>query len=110
LDEGFDHGAIHSFLISYEMARPGGTREAESRARQHFERAVQLSGGQLAAPFVALAEQVSVAKQNKVEFQELLKRALAVDPDARPEQRLENLLMQRRARWLLSRTGELFVE
>ena len=24
LDERFDHGAIHSFLIAYEMARPGG--------------------------------------------------------------------------------------
>ena len=33
----------------------------------------------------------------------LLKRALAVDPDARPEWRLSNLVSQRRARWLLGR-------
>jgi len=40
----------------------------------------------------------------------LLKKALAVDADARPEWRLTNLIMQRRARWLLSREDELFVK
>jgi len=40
----------------------------------------------------------------------LLGRALAVDTDARPEWRLENMIMQRRARWLMQRTDELFVE
>jgi predicted anti-sigma-YlaC factor YlaD len=40
----------------------------------------------------------------------LLKQALAIDPDARPEWRLSNIVMQRRARWLLSREEELFVK
>ena len=39
----------------------------------------------------------------------LLKRALAINPDAKPECRLVNLIMQRRARWLLSRTDQLFL-
>ena len=43
------------------------------------------------------------------EFKELLNRALAINPDAKPEWRLVNLVMQRRARWLLSRTDELFL-
>jgi predicted anti-sigma-YlaC factor YlaD len=57
-----------------------------------------------------LAETVSVQKQDRAEFQSLLNRALAVDPDARPEWRLENILMQRRARWLLAQVDELFAE
>ena len=32
-----------------------------------------------------------------------------VDPDVRPEWRLVNLVMQRRARWLLSRIDDLFL-
>jgi hypothetical protein len=40
----------------------------------------------------------------------MLRRALAVDPDARPEWRLANLVMQRRARWLLAREDDLFLE
>ncbi|HEY2932683.1 MAG TPA: TRAP transporter TatT component family protein [Acidobacteriota bacterium] len=110
LDEKFDLGAIHTFLISYESSRAEGKAEAANRARRHFERAVELSGGRLAGPFVALAESVSVSAQNRAEFQSLLTQALAIDPNARPEWRLANLVMQRRARWLLARVNQFFVE
>jgi hypothetical protein len=36
-------------------------------------------------------------------------KALSVDPDAHPEQRLMNLIAQRRARWLMERIAELFL-
>jgi predicted anti-sigma-YlaC factor YlaD len=110
LDESFDSGAIHGFLISYEPSRPGGEADAPARCRAHFDRVMQLSKGQSAAPLVSLAEAVSVSKQNKKEFMDLLDRALKVDPDARPELRLSNLVMQRRARWLQGRVDKLFVE
>jgi predicted anti-sigma-YlaC factor YlaD len=110
LDPDFDHGAIHSFLINYEQSRPGAAAGAEDRSRKHFERAMQLSGGFQAAPLVSLAENVSQPKQNRKEFESLLNRALAVDVNAKPEYRLANLVMQRRARWLLSRAGQLFAE
>jgi len=110
LDESFDHGAIHGFLISYEMSRPAGGRDAESRARKHFERIVELTQSQQAAPYVALAEAVCVAKQDRAEFEALLHQALAINVAARPEWKLSNVVMQRRARWLLSRTDQLFSE
>ncbi len=109
LNESYDHGAIHSFLITYDISRPGAEGKPEDRARKHFDRAMELCGGQLAGPLVALAEAVSVRNQNVTEFKELLNRALAINPDAKPEWRLVNLVMQRRARWLLSRTDELFL-
>ena len=110
LDESYDQGAIHTFLITYEMSRTGGTHDPVAKAREHFERAVKLSNGQMAGPMVALAESVSVQTQNVSEFKSLLERALAINPDARPESRLVNLVMQRRARWLLSRTDDLFLK
>jgi hypothetical protein len=110
LDEGFDHGAIHSFLITYETVRQGAEGDPYERARKHFDRAMVLSGGSQAGPLVAMAESVSVAKQNRREFQSLLERAIAIDVNARPEYRLVNLVMQRRARWLLSRIDELFLD
>ena len=109
LDETYDHGAIHSFLIALEMGRAGAPAQPEERARKHFDRALALSEGQLAGPFVSLAESVSVQKQNATEFKELLERALAVKTDARPEWRLLNLVMQRRAKWLLGRADQLFL-
>jgi predicted anti-sigma-YlaC factor YlaD len=109
LDEAFDHGAIHSFLISYEMSRRGGTGDPAVRARQHFDRAVELSSGQAAGPYLALAEAVCVQKQDRQGFEKLLQQALAINPDAQPDTRLVNLVMQQRARWLLSRTDELIL-
>jgi hypothetical protein len=109
LDESFDHGAIHGFLIAYEMSRQGAAGDPAARARQHFERAMALSGGQEAAPLLAMAESVAVQKQDVQQFDSLLQQALGIHPDAQPETRLVNLVMQRRARWLLSRKSDLFL-
>lgn len=110
LDEGFDQGSLHTVLISYEGSRPGAHRGWEERARVHFARAVELSRGRRAGPFVALAESVCVQEQKRAEFEELLGKALAIDADASPQTRLENLVLQARARWLLARASELFLE
>jgi predicted anti-sigma-YlaC factor YlaD len=110
LDPDFDFGAIHGFLINYEMARQGARGDPAVRARAHFDREVALTNGQLASPFVSLAEAVSVPADNRAEFESLLQRALAVNPDVRPEWRLQNLIEQKRARWLLSRKDDLFVQ
>lgn len=109
LDEGWGDGAIHSFLINYEMSRSGATGDPAERARQHFDRAVQLAGGKQAGLFVTFAEAVCVEKQNVKQFEELLGQALLINADAYPELRLANLIMQRRARWLLSKKEDLFL-
>jgi predicted anti-sigma-YlaC factor YlaD len=108
LDEAFDRGAIHTFLIGYESVRQGVAGDPAARAREHFTRAMELSGGTDAAPLLALAEAVCVPQQRRSEFETLLKQALRVDIDGANENRLANLVAQRRARWLLSRTEHLF--
>lgn len=110
LDAGYSEGAIHNFLISYEMSRQGVAGDAAARSRKHFERAIQLSEGKSAAPFVSLAEAVTIKKQDAKEFESLLNSALAINPDVNPDTRLLNTIMQRRARWLLSHKSDLFLE
>ncbi len=110
LNDAFGDGALHCFFIAYEMGRPDGKGDAADRARRHFDRALALSGGHQAAPWVALAEEVCVQKQDLQGFRSALDKALAVDVDARPEWRLANLVMQRRARWLLGRADQLFLK
>jgi predicted anti-sigma-YlaC factor YlaD len=39
----------------------------------------------------------------------MLNKALAIDPDKEPANRLVNLLMQERARWLLANEDKLFL-
>ena len=109
LDEDFERGALHSAFVTLESAGEalGGSY---ARAREHFARAVELSDGQDAGPYVALATGVSVAEENRDEFRDLLETALAIDPDEAPENRLLNLIAQKRARVLLDHIDDLFFE
>ena len=109
LDEAWELGSLHDFFITWEGGRSsvGGSLE---KAKQHFDRAVALSDGRRASPYVTWAEVISVGAQNKKQFQEMLNQALAIDVNKAPAQRLANLIGQKRAKWLLSRTDELFVE
>ena len=109
LDEAYDRGAVHAAMIVVE-ALPEAMGGSPERARQHFQRAVELSGGLDAGPYVILAESVSVAAQDWREFESLLEQALAIDPDGEPGLRLANTIAQRRARRLLDRVEDLFLE
>ncbi len=101
LDPSFDQGSLHAFMITWEMLRGDGEGDAATRANSHFRSAVDLSGGLAAGPYVTYAESVCRPLEDRVCFREALEAALAIDPDEKPELRLANLLMQRRARWLL---------
>jgi len=108
LDEAWNAGALHEFAVSWCAARPAASdRRAVER---HYARALELSQGTRAGLFVAYAEGVSVREQNRRQFQDLLDRALAVDLDRRPDERLQNSLAQRRALWLRTQVDLLFLE
>ena len=107
LDETYDAGAAHEFFIAYEGGRPNGSAR---RAREHYRRALELSGCARASAHLALAESVVVDEQNLAEFRELIAAALAVDPDQFPELRLVNTMARDRARRMERRIPELFFE
>lgn len=109
LDEAWNDGAIHGFLVTYEMTRSVPEAERETNARKHFDRAMELSHGQQAGPLVSYAEAVCIPKHDAKQFEAVLQQALAIDPDSHPDIRLVNLIMQRRARWLLAQKDELFL-
>jgi len=109
LDETYDGGAFHEAMILLE-ALPKDMGGSPERAREHFRRAVELSRGRKASPYVTLAQSISVLTQNRREFRELLDQALAVDPNVDPSQRLATLIVQQQARDLLKREDDLFLE
>lgn len=108
LDEDYARGAIHEALITLDGLSEalGGSAE---RARRHFERAIELQQGLSPGPYVALAMGVSLAAQNRPEFEKLLQQALAIDPEKDRSNRLAAIITQRKARRLLERVDELFV-
>jgi len=111
LDETWSGGAVPEFLISLESSRPGLSKaEMLKRMKEHFDRAIELSKGARAGGYVSYAENACVAAQDASGFRSAIDRALAVDTEAKSENRLANLIAQRRARWLLAHIDDLFLE
>src|SRR6185436_8474499 len=83
LDPSWEKGTLQEMFISLESL-PEALGGSPARAREHFARAVELQGGRSPGPYVALALGVSVPAQDRAEFESLLKKALAVDPEQDP--------------------------
>jgi predicted anti-sigma-YlaC factor YlaD len=107
LDEAFEDGALHEFAIQIDPARPEGTTPQKQRA--HFERARQLQKGKKISALVTYAEAVAGPAQDKKTFESLLDEALNFDVDApfAREDRLVNIISQRRARWLRAHESDI---
>ena len=107
LDEAFDLGALHEFAIAFDPARPEGTTAQKQRA--HFDRARELQKGKKISALVTYAESVAGPAQDRRQFEALLNEALRFDvnqPQALDE-RLENKIAQRRARFLLMHESDI---
>jgi predicted anti-sigma-YlaC factor YlaD len=110
LEENYSAGAIHEFYVLYYGSLPEYMGGSLQKARDHFKKAIAISAGKSSTPYIALATTVSVKEQNLVEFQSLLKQALAIDPGLDPENRLLNILNQRKALWLSEHAVDFFLE
>ncbi len=108
LEEAWDQGSLHEALLVFDSmpAMMGGSPAGARRAFRSRHRA--LSGGLRASPYVTWARSSAVARQARREYRETLEKALAIDPDASPPDRLLNLVSQRRARTLLDRIDDFF--
>ncbi|MQY76570.1 MAG: hypothetical protein GH155_02980, partial [Spirochaeta sp.] len=105
----FLKGAIHEFFISYYGTLPPSLGGSKEKALFHFNRALELSGGLNSGPYVALAGSIAVQEQDVEEFTNLLNKALEIDPDSNPENRLANILSRRKARWMLDHLEDYFL-
>ncbi len=100
VSEGWDRGAIHSFLITYQMARPDVDGDRIASARRHYDRAIELSQGKAAGPHVSWAESVCLPQEDRNCFEQAIAAAMKIRPDDDPPTRLVNTIMLRRAAWL----------
>jgi predicted anti-sigma-YlaC factor YlaD len=109
LDDTWSKGALHEMFISLDSL-PEALGGSAEKARQHFNRAVELQKGLYPGPYVALATGVAVPAQNREEFEKLLHTALEIDPEKDPSLRLVTLVQQRRARALLDHIETMFTK
>ncbi len=103
----FDHApvALRAGLMAAAPPALGG-RPAE--ARVEIDRAIGLTQRRNLLFLVTEARLVAIPLQERALYQSLLEEVIAFDVDAFPEQRLPNLLAQRRARRYLAEIDNFF--
>ena len=109
LDDAWGNGAIHELLMTVE-SQGDALGGSEERARRHFARAIEIQKGLSPSPYLSLALGLVKSKQDRKEFEQLLQRALAIDAEKDPNNRLLTLITQKRARLFLDHIDDLFLE
>ena len=108
----FKHGEgilSQTAMFAEQYYGPDNNMNGFEKARFHFKRSVEISGGINAGTYISLASTVSVNEQNLEEFEKLLHTALEIDPDLFPEMRLAGIIYKDKAQWLLDHKSDYFL-
>ena len=104
LDETYERGSAHLYLGILQTLRPPALGGKPEVGRQHFERALALSGGKDLGVKVEYARGYARLLYDRELHDRLLREVLAADPES-PGLTLLNVLAKEQARELL-RSGE----
>ncbi|MDR3341346.1 MAG: TRAP transporter TatT component family protein [Treponema sp.] len=110
LDPDFNNGAIDDFYVLFYASLPETLGGDKSKVGTHFKRAVEKSKGRTASPYVSYAEAVCIPAQDYDTFKTYLEKALALEVNADPANRLVNILSQRKAQYLLDTASRYFLD
>ncbi len=108
LDEGYYYGSPHLFMGIWYAARPRIAGGSPERAREHFEKAIELGQGKFLMAYVIYAENYAKKTMDRELFIAVLNKALATPADIVPELTLLNTVAHQKAAGLLERADEFF--
>lgn len=110
LDPAFNKGAIWEVLLSFYAAAPedmGGGRE---KALEAYQKALQYTGGTSPGTYMAYARGICIPTQDSAGFDEALDKALAIDPESQPDNRLVLTIAHQQAQWLKEHKADYILE
>jgi hypothetical protein len=107
LDETYENGAIHTWLGVLKTLRPPAVGGEPEKAREHFERSLELSGGRDLSVKVEYARRYARLMYEQSLHDRLLEEVLAAPAEA-DGYTLFNVLAKRDAEALLATSEEYF--
>jgi len=110
LDGGFYYGSPHLHMAVYLAAKPSIVGGNLDKAKEHFDRAFALGAEKLLSAKVLFARYYAVRLKDRALFRKTLQEVLDSPVDGVPELTLSNTLAKEKARELLERTDEYFME
>jgi tetratricopeptide (TPR) repeat protein len=108
LDERFYYGGPHLFMGVLLTIRPPAYGGKPEEAREHFEKAIRISGGKFLMDYVMYAKQYARLTYDRELHDTLLKKVLETPADIEPELTLINTVAKKKALELLNSADEYF--
>lgn len=109
LDPRFFYGAAPRYLGVYYAVAPGFAGGNLKRSLQSFHESLRIAPDYLMTR-VLIAEHYAARKSDRKLFRAELDKVLLADPRSLPEAEPENLLAQKKAKWMLERMEGYFVD
>lgn len=110
LDPGFNEGAVWEVLAAFYAAAPEPMGGGMEKAEEAYQNALTLSKGVRPSVYVLYAQSFCIPAQDSAGFDAALKRALEINPETQPENKLTIAISQTKARRLQTTKGDYFLE
>lgn len=110
LDPGFNAGAIQEVLMAFYASAPEDLGGGRDKALVAYEKALEYSKGQSPSVYTSYAKNFCIPAQDSAGFDVAIEKALAIESDSNPENRLAITIARRQAEWLKSRKGDYILE
>lgn len=108
LDETFFFGSAHLFWGSTYGSIPPLLGGSPEKAKKHFERAIEISGGKFLMADVYYAQYYAATTLDEELFDETLRKVEDAPPDIMPGYELMTSLAKRKAKDLMAKKEEIF--
>lgn len=105
----FNNGSIYELLGMFYCVAPPDFGGDYEKGVEYIQKAIESSKGELPGPYVTFAESVCIPSGDEAGFDEYIAKALAIDPDKNPENRLMTTISQKKANKLKSEKGNYFL-
>jgi len=107
-DPTYYHGGPYLILGSIEGSMPQALGGKPEKAKEYFERALEVNGGKFLLTYVYYAKTYAVQMQDQALFESLLKKVDDAPDDILPEARLSNAIAKRKAKLLREHMNDIF--
>ncbi|MBR3671975.1 MAG: hypothetical protein IKN68_04990 [Spirochaetia bacterium] len=112
LDPDFGNGMLDEIMMQYFASLPEGMGGSMEKALYHYKHGVELSKDNMVSIHVSYASTICTKNQSQEgydEFTAVLEDVLARDVESIKENRLANIISQRKAAWLLENRDDYFL-
>jgi hypothetical protein len=108
LDETYYYGCAHAALGSYYAAQPKIMGNTSEKAKQHFDRAFEISGGRFLFMYYLYAKFYAYQIQDRDLFEKTLTKIIETPADKYPDLTFANEVARRKAKVLLDDVDTYF--